>query len=130
LISIHGGEKVDRISLSLLKIIAAVSHLLIESTELFFFKKKLAAGAILILAKGASQNFRKFPSSLRSAKEGSSITSTSMYNGVAVYSGQTCMVRYTSSVSFYLSLDSTILHYPATNKKKRKEYYLLITKKL
>jgi hypothetical protein len=29
---------------------------------------------------------------------------------------------YTPSVSFYLSLDSAILHYPATNKKKRREY--------
>jgi hypothetical protein len=29
----------------------------------------------------------------------------------------------TPSVSFYLSLDSVILHYPATNKKKRREYY-------
>jgi hypothetical protein len=28
----------------------------------------------------------------------------------------------TPSVSFYLSLDSVILHYPATNKKKRREY--------
>jgi hypothetical protein len=28
----------------------------------------------------------------------------------------------TPSVSFYLSLDSAILHYPATNKKKRREY--------
>jgi hypothetical protein len=27
----------------------------------------------------------------------------------------------TPSVSFYLSLDSVKLHYPATNKKKRKE---------
>jgi hypothetical protein len=27
----------------------------------------------------------------------------------------------TSSVSFYLSLDSVKLHYPATNKKKRRE---------
>jgi hypothetical protein len=25
---------------------------------------------------------------------------------------------------FYLSLDSVILHYPATNKKKRREYIL------
>jgi hypothetical protein len=33
-------------------------------------------------------------------------------------------ICYTStpSVSFYLSLDSVILHYPATNKKKRREY--------
>jgi hypothetical protein len=31
-------------------------------------------------------------------------------------------VLYTPSVSFYLSLDSTILHYPATNKKKQREY--------
>jgi hypothetical protein len=30
--------------------------------------------------------------------------------------------RITPSVSFYLSLDSVILHYPATNKKKRREY--------
>jgi hypothetical protein len=30
----------------------------------------------------------------------------------------------TPSVSFYLSLDSVILHYPATNKKKRREYKL------
>jgi hypothetical protein len=28
----------------------------------------------------------------------------------------------TPSVSFYLSLDSAILHYPAKNKKKRREY--------
>jgi hypothetical protein len=28
----------------------------------------------------------------------------------------------TPSVSFYLSLDSAKLHYPATNKKKRREY--------
>jgi hypothetical protein len=31
---------------------------------------------------------------------------------------------YTPSVSFYLSRDSAILHYPATNKKKRREYKL------
>jgi hypothetical protein len=31
--------------------------------------------------------------------------------------------KYTPSVSFYWSLDSAKLHYPATNKKKRKEYY-------
>jgi hypothetical protein len=31
----------------------------------------------------------------------------------------------TPSVSFYLSLDSAILHYPATNKKKRREYILV-----
>jgi hypothetical protein len=30
----------------------------------------------------------------------------------------------TPSVSFYLSLDSAKLHYPATNKKKRREYML------
>jgi hypothetical protein len=30
----------------------------------------------------------------------------------------------TPSVSFYLSLDSVKLHYPATNKKKRMEYIL------
>jgi hypothetical protein len=29
----------------------------------------------------------------------------------------------TPSVSFYESLDSAKLHYPATNKKKRREYY-------
>jgi hypothetical protein len=29
---------------------------------------------------------------------------------------------YTPSVSFYLSLDSAKLHYPATNKKKQREY--------
>jgi hypothetical protein len=28
---------------------------------------------------------------------------------------------HTPSVSFYFSLDSTILHYPTTNKKKRRE---------
>jgi hypothetical protein len=28
----------------------------------------------------------------------------------------------TPSVSFYLSLDSAILYYPATNKKKQREY--------
>jgi hypothetical protein len=32
------------------------------------------------------------------------------------------MVNITPSVSFYLSLDSVKLHYPATNKKKRREY--------
>jgi hypothetical protein len=31
---------------------------------------------------------------------------------------------FTPSVSFYLSLDSIILHYPATNKKKRREYFV------
>jgi hypothetical protein len=31
---------------------------------------------------------------------------------------------YTPSVSFYLSLDSAKLHYPATNKKKRREYLI------
>jgi hypothetical protein len=31
----------------------------------------------------------------------------------------------TLSVSFYLSLDSAILHYPATNKKKRREYIVV-----
>jgi hypothetical protein len=37
-------------------------------------------------------------------------------------------VLCTPSVSFYFSLDSAILHYPATNKKKRREYYFsLIT---
>lgn len=30
----------------------------------------------------------------------------------------------TPSVSFYLSLDSAILYYPATSKKKRREYVL------
>jgi hypothetical protein len=30
----------------------------------------------------------------------------------------------TPSVSFYLSLDSVELHYPATNKKKRREYMI------
>jgi hypothetical protein len=30
---------------------------------------------------------------------------------------------YTPAVSFYLSLDSVKLHYPATNKKKRREYF-------
>jgi hypothetical protein len=35
-----------------------------------------------------------------------------------------CYVKMfrTPSVSFYLSLDRAILHYPATNKKKRREY--------
>jgi hypothetical protein len=32
------------------------------------------------------------------------------------------LLLITPSVSFYLSLDSTKLHYPATNKKKRREY--------
>jgi hypothetical protein len=32
------------------------------------------------------------------------------------------MLISTPSVSFYLSLDSVILHYPTTNKKKRREY--------
>jgi hypothetical protein len=31
-------------------------------------------------------------------------------------------VGLTPSVSFYLSLDSVILHYPATNKKERRKY--------
>jgi hypothetical protein len=31
-------------------------------------------------------------------------------------------LSFTPSVSFYLSLDSAILHYPATNKKKQREY--------
>jgi hypothetical protein len=31
------------------------------------------------------------------------------------------VVINTPSVSFYLSLDSAKLHYPATNKKKRRE---------
>jgi hypothetical protein len=31
-------------------------------------------------------------------------------------------VPTTPSFSFYLSLDSVKLHYPATNKKKRREY--------
>jgi hypothetical protein len=35
-------------------------------------------------------------------------------------------MRNTPSVSFYLSLDSAILHYPATYKKKRREYNLLM----
>jgi hypothetical protein len=30
-------------------------------------------------------------------------------------------INCTLSVSFYLSLDSVKLHYPATNKKKRRE---------
>jgi hypothetical protein len=34
-------------------------------------------------------------------------------------------LKYNSSVSFYLSLDSVKLHYPATNKKKRMEYMLM-----
>jgi hypothetical protein len=32
----------------------------------------------------------------------------------------------TPSVSFYLSLDSAKLYYPATNKKKRREYVLAL----
>jgi hypothetical protein len=32
---------------------------------------------------------------------------------------------YTPSVSFYLSLDNAKFHYPATNKKKRREYIFL-----
>jgi hypothetical protein len=39
------------------------------------------------------------------------------------------MIVYTSSVSFYLSLDSAILHYPATNKKKRREYIVYVKRK-
>jgi hypothetical protein len=31
-------------------------------------------------------------------------------------------LSHTPSVSFYLSLDSVKLHYPAINKKKRREY--------
>jgi hypothetical protein len=31
---------------------------------------------------------------------------------------------FTPSVSFYLSLDSAKLHYPATNKKKPREYQI------
>jgi hypothetical protein len=34
-----------------------------------------------------------------------------------------CLIS-TPSVYFYLSLDSVKLHYPATNKKKRREYLL------
>jgi hypothetical protein len=34
------------------------------------------------------------------------------------------LIIYTPSVSFYLSLDSAKLHYPVTNKKKRREYNL------
>jgi hypothetical protein len=37
---------------------------------------------------------------------------------------------YTPYVSFYLSLDSEILHYPATNKKKRREYILTLARKI
>ena len=37
------------------------------------------------------------------------------YRGRPMFTG-------TPSVSFYLSLDSVKLHYPATNKKKRREY--------
>jgi hypothetical protein len=33
-------------------------------------------------------------------------------------------IYVTLSVSFYLSLDGAILHYPATNKKKQREYLL------
>jgi hypothetical protein len=33
---------------------------------------------------------------------------------------------YTPSVYFYLSLDSVKLHYPATNKKKRREYNTVV----
>jgi hypothetical protein len=39
------------------------------------------------------------------------------------------MKIYTPSVSFYLSLDSAILHYPATNKKKRREYISISMKR-
>jgi hypothetical protein len=35
---------------------------------------------------------------------------------------QAGVIYVTPSVSFYLSLDSVKLHYPATNKKKRREY--------
>jgi hypothetical protein len=41
------------------------------------------------------------------------------------FPGHFCVALfYTPSVSFYLSLDSVILHYPVTNKKKRREYDL------
>jgi hypothetical protein len=33
------------------------------------------------------------------------------------------LLIYTPSVSFYLSLDSVKLHYPATNKNKRRAFY-------
>jgi hypothetical protein len=36
----------------------------------------------------------------------------------------------TPSVSFYLSLDSVILYYPATNKKKRSEYIAMMSNSL
>jgi hypothetical protein len=36
--------------------------------------------------------------------------------------GSLSYMVYTSSVSFWLSLDSSILHYPATTKTKRREY--------
>jgi hypothetical protein len=39
--------------------------------------------------------------------------------------GDHSVVSDTPSVSFYLSLDSVILHYPATNKKKRREYHVI-----
>jgi NAD(P)-dependent dehydrogenase (short-subunit alcohol dehydrogenase family) len=35
------------------------------------------------------------------------------------------IIIYTPSVPFYLSLDSVKLHYPATNKKKRREYHAI-----
>jgi hypothetical protein len=39
---------------------------------------------------------------------------------------KTMSIIITPSVSFYLSLDSVILYYPATNKKKRREYFLML----
>jgi hypothetical protein len=46
--------------------------------------------------------------------------------GRSVTNDQNTCISYTPSVSFYLSLDSVILHYPATNKKKRREYCMSV----
>jgi hypothetical protein len=46
-----------------------------------------------------------------------------MLSGISIIFFPIVFIHATPSVSFYLSLDSVILHYPATNKKKRREYY-------
>jgi hypothetical protein len=51
-----------------------------------------------------------------------SVSETSKYTTSSDDESSDDEVDYTPSVSFYLSLDSVILHYPATNKKKRREY--------
>jgi hypothetical protein len=45
-----------------------------------------------------------------------------MLSGISIIFFPIVFIHATPSVSFYLSLGSVILHYPATNKKKRREY--------